>query len=140
MEWRYCGRAYTEKHDDRLHGFIYLIHFEDESGNIFKYYGKKKWWKDIKRNFGKKELALIADKRKRTYEYVRKDNDWREYVGSCKDTEGLIPIYKEILEFARSNRELTYMEAKVMFARGALEDEDCLNGNIMGKFFRDNLV
>ena len=140
MNWRYCGRDYTEKHDESLFGFIYLVHFEDESGNIFKYYGKKKWFSETKKHFGKKKLAEMTDKRLKTYEYIKRDNDWRTYVGSSKETDGLIPIYKEILEFARSQRELTYLETKVLFARGALEDKDCLNGNIMGRFFKGRLV
>ena len=140
MNWKYQGLDYTDKHDDTLYGFIYLVHFENESGDIFKYYGKKKWFSETKRHFGKKELAKLPDKRLKTYEMVVKDNDWRTYVGSSKETEGLIPIHKEIIQFARSSRELTYLETKILFARSALEDEECLNKNILKRFFRSNLV
>ena len=91
-------------------------------------------------NFGKKELSTVSDKRMKTYEMVIKDNDWRTYVGSSKETEGLIPIYKEIIQFARTSRELTYLETKILFTTGALENKECLNKNILKRFFKDNLV
>lgn len=140
MKWRYNGKDYDTKHDDSLYGFVYCVHYEDGNGNIYKYYGKKKWFSERKKHFGKKRLSEVTDKRLKTYEIVKSDNDWREYVGSCKDTKDYIPFYKEIICFARSQRELTYLEAKIMFQRGALEDEDCLNGNLLGKFYRGNLV
>lgn len=140
MKWEYNGVEYNDKHDDSLYGFIYCVYYEDEDGNVFKYYGKKKWFKEIKKHFGKKKLAEITDKRLKTYEMIVSDNDWRTYVGSCKDTKDYIPIHKEIICFARSNRELTYLEAKIMFQFGALEDDSCLNGNLLGKFYRGDLV
>ena len=140
MTWMYNGQPYTDKHDDSLYGFVYCVYFEDDVGNVYKYYGKKKWFSERKKWFGKRRLAEMEDKRMKKYEMVKTDNDWKEYTGSCKDTKDYIPIYKEILMFAKSKRELTYLEAKILFQRGALEDEMCLNGNILSRFYRDNLV
>ena len=139
MNWRYQNVDYDTKHDESLYGFIYAVYFENDNGDVFTYYGKKKWYSERKKHYGKKKLAEITDKRLKTYEMVVSDNDWRTYTGSCKETKGLIPIYKEIICFARSKRELTYLETKIMFQRGALEDEKCINGNIMGRFFRGSL-
>ena len=140
MTWTYNNEEYNTKHDENLHGFIYCVYFEAEDGNVYKYYGKKKWFSERKKHYGKKRLAEVTDKRLKTYEIIVADNDWRSYTGSCKDTKDYIPIYKEIICFAKSQRELTYLEAKVMFQRGALEDDECLNGNLLGKFFKGNLV
>jgi hypothetical protein len=140
MKWEYNGVEYNDKHDDSLYGFIYCVYYEDEDGNLFKYYGKHKWIKEIKKHFGKRRLAEITDKRLKTYEIVTSDSEWRDYVGSCKDTMGYIPIHKEIICFACSQRELTWLETKILIMKGALEDDMCLNGNILGKFFKHNLV
>ena len=140
MTWSYNNKPYTDKHDDSLYGFIYCVYFEDGNGQVYKYYGKKKWFSERKKHYGKKKLAQMTDKRLKTYEMIVTDNDWRTYTGSCKDTKGYIPIYKEIICFTRTQREHTYLETKVMFQRGALEDEECLNANIMGRFYRGKLV
>ena len=168
MKWRYNGIDYDTKHDDSLYGFVYCVHYEDGNGNVYKYYGKKKWFaenhvEELKSGLRREKSLGEVRKRKPmtdedlanrtkaqvrngvrskivTYDIMHSDNDWREYVGSCKDTKDYIPFYKEIICFARTQRELTYLEAKIMFQRGALEDEDCLNGNLLGKFYRGNLV
>ncbi len=140
MKWRYNKLEYDVKHNESLYGFIYCVYFESEDGNVYSYYGKKQMTSYRKKHFGKKKLATITDKRLKTYEIVESDSNWKNYTGSCKDTKDYIPIYKEIIRFAKSKRELTYLEAKIMFSRGALEDKSCLNGNISGRFFRDNLV
>ena len=140
MHWKYNDEPYTDKHDESLYGFIYCVYFEGSDGKVYKYYGKKKWFSEKKKHFGKKRLAEVTDKRLKTYEMVVSENDWKSYIGSCKDTKDYIPIYKEIICFARTQRELTWLEAKVMFQRGSLEDDECLNGNLLGKFFKGNLV
>jgi hypothetical protein len=140
MNWMYNDVEYTDKHDDTLYGFIYCVYFESGDGKVFKYYGKKKWFSETKRHFGKKELAKVTDNRLKTYEYIIRDNDWRTYTGSCKDTRGYIPIYKEIICFTRTQREHTYLEVKVMSQRSALEDELCLNANILNRFYKGKLV
>lgn len=139
MNWTYMDSEYTEIHDDSLEGFIYEVDYEDEDGNLYIYYGKKNFYLTKKKHFGKKKIAEMADKRKKTYEYVKTEDDWKTYTGSCKSTDGLIPVAKRILMFARSKRELTYIETKMLFVNGALEDTKCLNANISGTFFRDNL-
>lgn len=168
LHWRYNDSDYIDKHDDSLYGFIYCVYFENDLGDIFKYYGKKKWFaentiSELKSGLRREnsigtvrklvEMSpLELEKRTKTqvrsnvrnklvtFDIVHSDNDWRTYTGSCKDTKGYIPIYKEIICFTRTQREHTYLETKVMFQRGALEDNDCLNANIMGRFYRGRLV
>ena len=85
-------------------------------------------------------LATVTDKRLKTYEYTYKENKWRDYLGSSKETENYIAIKKDILMFARSNRELTYLETKTLFSHSAIEDPKCLNISILNKFFRGKTV
>ena len=167
MNWVYQGKEYIEKHSDNLYGFIYKVTFEDEDGKVFVYYGKKKMFSETTLSALKNGTQRPNSKRIRKlkpmtfneidnrtksqvssnvrnkiveYDVVSADNDWRSYVGSCKDTKGYIPIRKDIICFTASQREHTYMEVKVLFQRGALEDESCLNQNIMGRFYRERLV
>ena len=46
-------------------------------------------------------------------------------------------VDKSILEYAYSKKELTYLENKALYCLGVLEDEHSMNGNIAGKFYKD---
>ena len=140
MNWMYNGNEYLERHSDDVYGFVYRIFLEDNDGKVFTYYGKKNFNSVVKKNFGKKKLAAITDKRVKKYEMITKESNWKEYIGSSKETQKYIPIRKEILMFAKSGRHLTYLEAKTLFVESAIEDPMCLNISILKRFFRDNLV
>ena len=119
----YNGSEYLERHNDDVYGFIYVITYEDEDGNLYSYYGKRAMIYNKKYHFGKKQLATMTDKRLKTYENRPYENmGWKSYVGSCKDTNGYIPTSKYILQFASSKRELTWLELKIMVLYGAIED------------------
>ena len=47
---------------------------------------------------------------------------------------------REILEFAFNKKHLTYLETKYLFCNNVLENEEYINDNILGKFFRKDLV
>lgn len=117
-------------------GFIYEIEFEDDT----KYIGKKNFYSRRKRNFGKKELALITDKRRKKYEIVTKESDWKGYNSSNKlilsrIKAGDLPVTKKVLSIARCKKELTYLEERELFLSDALRDGSYLNDNIAGKFY-----
>lgn len=123
-------------------GFVYLIQFREyESGKRYRYIGKKNLTSTRKRKFGKKEAALVTDKRKKLYEMVTKESDWRTYIGSNKELKRLIKdgtvkfIFREVLEFAWTKKHLTYLELKYQFEYDVLDDDQFLNDNILGKFF-----
>jgi len=46
---------------------------------------------------------------------------------------------KEILEYCYSKKELTFREIQAIICMQGLEDDKCLNDNILGKFFRKDL-
>lgn len=112
-------------------GFIYLIRYT----NGQCYIGKKQFWSVTRKPFGKKKLAEVTDKRHKKYEMIVKENDWRTYVGSSKETKHLVIESKEILELCEDKVNLTYCEVKWMFKYDVLVDATFLNSNILGKFF-----
>jgi hypothetical protein len=139
MDW-YKDNKIVSTAPDKATGFIYVIQFV----NGDKYLGKKNLFSIRKRNFGKKEAALVTDKRKKLYEMVRKDSNWKNYVSSNLEVVSRIkrrePYVKIILDWAYSPKELTYLEVKYMFVEDVLNPlKSWLNDNILGKFFKKEL-
>lgn len=121
-------------------GFVYLITNLD---NGKKYIGCKQLFSRRKRKFGKREIAKMTDKRLKTYEYIVKESDWLSYTGSNKELNDDIRkgdrIKKEILQFVKTKKQLTYYEAKELFSNGVLEDDNWYNGNILKRFYARDL-
>lgn len=120
-------------------GFIYLIETIDGR----KYIGKKNFYSKRKRKFGKKEIAKIRDKRRKHWEYVIKESDWKTYVSSNKKLQEEIKkglVYKKyILDYAFSKKELSYKEEKLLFTQEVLERTNWMNDNIRGVYFRKDI-
>jgi len=143
--WVYKGKEVKSMEDLNLssmkpEGFIYLITLEDG----YEYIGKKNFFSKRKKHFGKKKLAQVTDKRKKTYEYVVKESNWLSYTSSNKEINRLISegvkFKKEILQIAYSKASLTYLETKYLFINEVLESKNYLNDNILGKFYRKTLL
>jgi hypothetical protein len=155
MTWTYKGKVITELKDmpEDIFGFIYKI----TNGKTNEYYiGKKQVLSVRKRNFGKKEIAALQDKRMKKYEYVTKESDWKEYRSSNKEVKGWFEenekainenrrsdindqLKLEILRFCSNKKSLTYYELQEQFSHDVLGDEYSLNDNLLGKFFRKDL-
>ena len=155
MTWTYNGQYITEIGDmpEDVFGFIYKI----TNGKTDQYYiGKKQVVSVRKRNFGKKEIAALEDKRMKKYEYVTKESDWKEYRSSNKEVKSWFEeneralnegrtddinnqIELRILRFCSNKKSLTYYEPQEQFAHDVLGDERALNDNLLGKFFRKDL-
>ena len=120
-------------------GFIYLIVTYEGR----KYIGKKNFFTKRKRKFGKKESALITDKRKKLWEHVIKESDWKTYIGSNKELQKDIAqgvkYDKYIIDYARSKKQLSYKETKQLYINEVLESDKWYNSNINGKFFRKDV-
>lgn len=141
MAWTYKGRVITELIDmpEGTIGFIYKI-TNVETGEY--YVGKKNVLSVRKRKFGKKEIASLTDRRMKHWEMVTKESDWKLYRSS-NDTVKNWPMENsklEILRFCSSKKSLTYYELQEQFAHDVLSDELALNDNLLGKFFRKDLV
>jgi len=116
-------------------GFVYEFIFTDGK----RYIGKKSFFTTRKRKFGKKESALITDKRKKLYEYVTKESDWRTYASSNVDVKARIkngdPHVKLILGYASDKKQLTYLEEYFLYTRSAIIKENYYNNCIAGRFY-----
>ena len=155
MTWTYKGKVITEISDmpEDVFGFIYKI----TNGKTDEYYiGKKQVVSVRKRNFGKKEIAALEDKRMKKYEMVTKESDWKDYRSSNKEVKGWFDenqkalnegrnddindrLELRILRFCSNKKSLTYYELQEQFAHDVLGDELSLNDNLLGKFFRKDL-
>ncbi len=142
-QWTYNGKIVNELSDcppDAI-GFIYEI--TTSTGK--KYIGKKNLYSVRKRKFGKKEAALVTDKRKKLYEMVKKDSGWAKYTGSNKelneDIKNGIDFTKKILQFAYTKKQLAYLETKALFVNEVLEPHtNYYNSNIGGKFYPKDVI
>jgi hypothetical protein len=92
---------------------------------------------------GKKELALITDRRLSKKKQVIKESDWKNYYGSQSEIKQLIKdgnkedFKREILCFVPTKKLLTYYETKYLFVNEVLErGNQYINDNVLGKFFR----
>jgi len=132
VKWKYEGLEVSNKPPSSTKwGFVYLITYT----NGQKYIGKKQFWSVTKKKFGKKQLAEITDNRAKKYTMVTRENDWRKYIGSSKETKHLTVESKEIVEVCEDRINLTYCEIKHMFSQDVLVNRTFLNSNILGKFF-----
>ena len=115
-------------------GFVYLV-THTPSGK--KYLGKKQL-------IANRTLPpLKGSKRKRK---IQKESDWKTYYGSQTEVKQLVKESKDKLEFVReiiiftsTKKQLTYFETKLQFVNEVLENDEYLNSNILGKFFRKDL-
>ena len=116
--------------------FVYQINRDG------KYYiGKKNFYSTRKKPFGKKELAKVTDKRKKTYHIVKKESNWQEYLGSSVPVDKLIDsgcsYEKVILRICNSLKESTWYEEKLLFQN--LGMSNCLNESIRRVYYKEEV-
>ena len=134
--WLYKDKVinYIELMPRDTFGFIYQVTYLPTNE---KYLGKKFIY------FSKKLPPLKGFKSKRK---VSVESDWKKYYGSHDKIKTLLKENKhddfkrEILEFAFNKKHLTYLETKYLFTNNVLENNEYINDNILGKFFRKDLV
>jgi len=140
MIWKYKEKEILSLDDmpEETYGFIYKISNKITS----QYYiGKKQVVSFRKKNFSKKKLSTITDKRVKKYEMVSKESDWKTYRSSNSVVKNWNEdeIQLEILRFCKSKKSLTYYELHEQFYYNVLADTNSLNDNLIGKFFRKDL-
>jgi len=144
--WLYKNKEVKELSDmpEDIFGFIYEVtHLP--TGR--KYLGKKQLISVTKKPLGKKELALLTDKRAKTYKIVRKESDWKTYYGSHSEIKQLLKegkqseFSREILIFTPNKKLHTYYENKMLFIKEVIEpDSNYINDNIEGRYFRKDFL
>ena len=134
IQWLWEGNHIKDEEvPENAVGFIYMIQHIPTG----KYYiGKKNL-------FSKRTLPpLKGMKRKRK---VIKESDWKSYMSSNQwiKEEASVDVTafkKKILQFCYSAKSLTYYELYWQMKYNVLADENSLNDNLLGKFFRKDLV
>lgn len=155
MNWLYNGKEITSLDDmpEDVFGFIYEVTHKPTGK---KYLGRKQLIYTRKKKIGKRKTAKLKEEKKEageknwwivpTYEYVKKESDWKTYYGSSADVKELLKegteddFEREILDFGYTKKHLNYLETKMLFVRNVLENSLYINDNISGKFFRKDII
>jgi hypothetical protein len=152
MNWLYKDKEVSiEDIPEDAVGFVYKI-IHTPTG---KYYIGKKSLESVRNvKIGKRELEKIKVERKELKlrgsapkkKKVRKISDWETYYSSNEwineevKRGNVYEFSREILQFCNSKKSLSYYEVEWMFRYDILRDENSLNGNISGKWYRKDLV
>lgn len=135
MNWLCEGNIVTEEDVPvGAVGFVYKI-IHTPTGRY--YIGKKSLTST------RKLAPLKGQKRKRT---VTKSSDWEKYYSSndwIKEQvkEGKAEEFsREIIQYCFSKKSLTYYEIYWQFNYNVLADDNAINENLMGKFYRRDLL
>ena len=116
-------------------GFVYLV-THTPSGK--KYLGKKQL-------ISNRTLPPLKGQKKKRK--IQKESDWKTYYGSqaeiktlVKEAESMLEFQREIRIFVSTKKLLGYYENKLLYAYDVLENDDFLNNNISGKYFRKDFI
>ena len=82
-----------------------------------------------------KKGAVVWEYRK----VLNTESNWKKYQSSNAELKKKKSVTKEIIDFAFSKKQLTYLELKWMFHYQVLERDDFYNDNVLGKFYRRDL-
>ena len=151
MNWTHNGSIFSP--DSNVYGFIYKILYE-HNNDVYCYYGKKQLMSiteiDSLLNGNKRSNHVEFVNRNKngkrvTREIISKQVNYHKYNGSCKDEriDEMIMIAKEVVSliYYESNckTKLTYAEVELLVKSDWHKDEFCLNGNLLGKFYKQRI-
>lgn len=141
MSWLFNGKVFCQ--DGIPHGAIGFVYQMSAiiDGKSVSYIGKKNFYASVKTKLSKK--AMPTDKRLKTYKRVTKTS-YQDYYSSNEvlkkaHKDGVV-IKRDILKICYSKNELTYQEVKHQFLLGVLESDLYLNGNILGRFYKNKIM
>lgn len=153
MNWLYNGEEVSsiDEFPENTQGFVYKI-THIPTGNY--YIGKKSIISVRNIKIGKRELVKIKEERKEdgiggrapSKKKVTKESDWMNYWSSNDWIKKEVKngnqkdFKREILQVYPTKKSLTYGEIEEQVKRDVLRDEKSLNGNILSKFFKKDLI
>lgn len=111
--WTYNGHLFRESEINDNVGFVYLI-TNLKTGRM--YVGKKLFFFHVKRKRANKVNRKI----------IKKESDWKEYYGSCKELHkdinnlGETNFKREILKLCKDKFDLAYTELEEQVNRRVL--------------------
>jgi len=142
MSWIYNNKFVNDLNDfdPCVVGFVYKI------TNLITgkfYIGKKILRNKRKVRISKKEKKLLGTRK--TYKYLIKESDWKDYYGSSKTLKEDIKKYgkenfsREILELCHNKKYMTYAELSHQIRCDVLK-QDTYNENIISRFFKKDVL
>jgi F0F1-type ATP synthase gamma subunit len=153
--WLYKNKEISSIDDipTDMEGFVYkIIHTPT---NQF-YIGKKSLWSKRNVKIGKRETEQLKEERKKNNETnwwsvpkkkkVIKESDWIDYYSSNDWIKKQVKkgkkdeFIREIIEFYTDKKKLTYYELYWQFHYNVLADEKSLNSNLIGKFYKQDII
>ena len=148
--WKHEGKHMYELEcfPNDTYGFVYRLTLMADDGSRRYYIGKKKLFQEVqmtklKSGAERKGHINFFFMRKNRHmvemERLYKESNWLDYTGSA-DTDGYELIARNIAYLAKSPLELSYLECKAIFETDAIRSERYLNANILGKFYKRNLI
>jgi hypothetical protein len=151
MSWIFADKLVTvDDIPENAHGFIYrIVHIP--TGRF--YIGKKSLTSSRTKKIGKRELVKIKEERKAngisgrlpSKRVVKSDSDWMDYFSSNEWIRGEVKAGKseefsrEILQFCHSKKNLSYWETWWQFHYDVLNNENSLNDNVGGRYYRKDV-
>jgi hypothetical protein len=120
-------------------GFIYWLKFN----NGMNYIGKKNFYvrhTAKKLSTGNERAGHISWTLDRKREHFYTESNWKDYLGSGKGYRKCDVIEKYIIRTCQTKKQLCYYEAFELFAGRVLLDKTFYNDNILGKFYRRDLM
>jgi hypothetical protein len=151
MSWIFADKLVTvDDIPENAHGFIYrIVHIP--TGRF--YIGKKSLTSSRTKKIGKRELVKIKEERKAngisgrlpSKRVVKSDSDWVDYFSSNDWIKGEVKAGKseefsrEILQFCHSKKNLSYWETWWQFHYDVLNNENSLNDNVGGRYYRKDV-
>ena len=122
-----------------FYGFIYKI---TNLENDWIYIGRKAFEHSQKKAISKKARKLSGTRKR--VEKVKKDSGWLDYFGSSeyltKDLEANgYNCKREILKLCKDKTSLNFWEVAYMIEHKVLFRNDCYNGSIGGKYYKNRV-
>ena len=123
--WTFDGKEFDSEDIGNSYGFVYLV--TTPTGQ--KYIGRKYFW-SIRKTKGKSRRQ-------------RSESDWKSYYGSSEVLKEQIKqsdkslFKREIISLHSTKGRVNYEEVREQFANEVLENDEFINDNINGKWFRN---
>jgi hypothetical protein len=142
-EWTYNGAVINkiEQFPGKSIGFIYLI---ENLTNGKMYYGRKTCRAMSKKKRLTQTEKKLPENSRKTFKYVEHEyKGWQDYCGSCEplleDIKKGDKYRKSIVKFCETKGQLTAQEIKFIVCECITQD-NCYNGNILGKIFKKDFI
>lgn len=137
MSWLYNGATFQDRNIPYgAIGFIYMMTAIIDGKSVC-YIGKKNFYSNRKKKL--KKAMVSTDKRKKNY-FIDTKLNYEDYHSSNAVLKEAykkgVKIKREMLKICYSKTQLTYEETKYLFKYEVLERDEFLNGNILGRFYK----